>query len=178
LINPELTIRPAASSEADAIDRLVEAAMAEYSATHPVMHAGYLRYSLDREHAAGAEQLVAELDGRIVGAVLYDARVRNRPGWPSDYATFGTLVADPTIRRRRIGASLVAACIERARESGAAGVLIETMPFMQAGEALYGPFGFRRWAAGDWDGTPLVRRLLGRDDVPETTLSAWRLEFD
>ena len=151
--------------------------MAEYADADSLMHAGYLRYSLDHDHAAGSEQLVAELDARIVGAVLFDGRVRNRPGWPEGFATFGTLVVDPAIRRRGIGARLVEACLERARESGAAGVLIETMPFMRAGEAFYGPFGFRRWPDGDWDGTPIVPQLLGREDVPQTTLSGWRLDF-
>ena len=52
------------------------------------------------------------------------------------------------------------------------------MPFMLVGEAFYGPFGFRRWEPGDWDGTAIVRSMLGRDDAPRTILSAWRLDFD
>ncbi len=171
-------IRVATRGDAVSIEDLVVRALAEYHQADPVMHEGYLRYSMEPEHAIGAEQLVAELDGQIVGSVLFDRRVQNRPGWPDSVSTFGTLAVDPTIRRRGIGARLVESCIDRAMESGATGVIIETMPFMQAGLEFYGPFGFERWKSGDWDGTDIVRSLVGRPDVPETILSAWRLDFD
>ena len=170
------TVREASDGDRSAIADLVRRAMAEYRAADQDMHEAYLRYSLEPSHSAGADRLVAELDARVVGAVLFDRRVRNRPGWPSTFATFGTLVVDPNQRRRGIGAALTRACLERAEASGAAGVVIETMPFMTTGEAFYGPFGFSRWPEGDWDGTEIVREMLGRPG-PTTILSAWRLDF-
>ncbi len=170
-----LTIRLARPGEADEVASLVRRAMAEYRASDPVVHEGYLAYSLDPAHSAGAEQLVAEADGRLVGAVLFLAHVRDRPGWPTSAATFWTLVVDPTARRMRIGARLVEACIDRARASGARHLIIDTMPFLTSAGAFYGPFGFERWPDGDWDGTPVLRSILGRRDVPRTMLSAWHL---
>lgn len=175
MIETMATIRPARQSEGPAIAKLVERALAEYRAADEAMHDGYLAYSLDPSHAEGAEQLVAEIDGRLVGSVLFFERVMHRPGWPSTASTFGTLAVDPEIRRRRIGATLVEACIERARASEASAMLIETMPFMASAAAFYGGFGFQRWEAGDWDGTAVVRHFLGGRPAPRTILSAWRL---
>ena len=172
------TIRLAAPGEDGAITRLVERALAEYRDADPVMHEGYVAYSIDPTHAIGAEQLVVELDGRIVGSVLFFPTVLYRAAWPSNVATFGTLAVDPSIRRRGIGARLVEACIERARSGGANGVIIETMPFMSSAAAFYGRLGFRRWEAGDWDGTFVLREFLDGREAPRTILSAWRLDFD
>lgn len=174
-VDVALTIRPARPVEADDVASLVRRAMAEYRASDPVVHEGYLAYSLDPAHSAGAEQLVAEAEGRLVGAVLFLARVRDRPGWPTSSATFWTLVVDPTARRMGIGARLVEACIDRARASGARHLIIDTMPFLTSAGAFYGPFGFERWPEGDWDGTPVLRSILGDREVPATMLAAWRL---
>ena len=171
-------VRDATETDRAAIADLVERALAEYRSADPVVHEGYLRYSREAWTGAGAEELVAEDGGRIVGGVLFDPRVRHRAHWPRSMATFGTLVVDPAVRRRGIGARLVRACIDRARASGASGVAIETMPFMNSAEAFYGPFGFRRWPDGDWDGTPVLRSFLDGRAAPRTILSAWRLDFD
>jgi predicted N-acetyltransferase YhbS len=170
-----LTIRLSRPTEADEVASLVQRAMAEYRASDPVVHEGYLAYSLDPAHAAGADQLVAEAERRLVGAVLFLARVRDRPGWPSSAATFWTLVVDPSARRMGIGARLVETCIDRARASGARHLIIDTMPFLTSAGAFYGPFGFERWPDGDWDGTPVLRSILGDREVPVTMLAAWRL---
>ena len=172
------SIRSALPSEGPEIARLVERALSEYHLADPDMHEAYVAYSLDPTHATGADRLVAELDGRIVGSVLFFPRVVLRPSWPGDVATFGTLVVDPAIRRSGIGQLLVEACIARAKAAGAAGVIIETMPFMRSGAAFYGRVGFERWPAGDWDGTSVASEFLGGRPAPETILSAWRLDFD
>ena len=170
-----VTIRPARPAETDEIASLVERALAEYHEGDSVVHEGYLAYSLDPAHAAGAEQLVAESEGRLVGSVLFLDRVRDRPGWPASAATFWTLVVDPTARRMGIGARLVDVCIDRARASGARNLIIDTMPFLTSAGAFYRRFGFERWPDGDWDGTPVLRSILGGRDVPGTRLAAWRL---
>ena len=171
------TVRSAANVDGPEIARLIERAMAEYREADALMQKGYVAYSLDPAHAIGADQLVADVDGRIVGSVLFFPRVLHRPSWPATVSTFGTLAVDPDARRQGIGNRLVAACVERARESGATGVVIETMPFMRSGEAFYGRVGFARWEAGDWNGTSVLRTFLGGGEAPRTVLSAWRLDF-
>ena len=168
-------VRVATAAEADEIANLVRRGLAEYREASPVVYEGYLRYSLDDR--AGAMRLVAELDGRIVGSVLFEARVIGRPTWPAGAATFQTLVIDPSVRRMGIGALLVRACLDRASASGASAVIIDTMPWLTAADRIYGPHGFVRWPKGDWDATPLLRQLLGIDDAPPTMVSAWRRDF-
>ena len=172
-----LQIRRAKDSETEEVELLVRQALDEYRAADADLHRAYLAYSLDGAHAPGADQLVAELDGRLVGSVVFRARVSRRAGWPHTASTFQTLAVDPAMRRHGIGARLVADCIDRAKASGATGIVIETMPWLTAAERFYGPLGFKRWAAGDWDATPLVREILGSDTAPPTSVSAWRLDF-
>jgi hypothetical protein len=40
------------------------------------------------------------------------------------------------------------------------------MPFMTSAAPFYGGFGFNRWEAGDWDGTPVLREFLDGRAAP------------
>lgn len=83
---------------------------------------------------------VAELDGRIVGAVFYtkawivDGETRH------EIVTFGPLAVEPMLEGNDIGGALMRETIRLARETGIAGIAV-------AGEPHYYPrFGFRRGA--------------------------------
>ena len=83
---------------------------------------------------------VAELDGRIVGAVYYtkawivDGDVRH------EVATFGPLAVEPTLEGNDIGGALMRETIKLAKAAGIAGIVL-------MGEPNYYPrFGFRRGA--------------------------------
>lgn len=81
---------------------------------------------------------VAELDGRIVGAVYYtkawivDGDIRH------EMVTFGPLAVEPTLEGNDIGGALMKETIKLAKEAGVAGIVL-------MGEPDYYPrFGFRR----------------------------------
>ena len=81
---------------------------------------------------------VAELDGKIVGAVFYtrawivDGDVRH------EIATLGPLAVEPTLEGNDIGGALMRYTIELARKAGISGIAL-------IGEPDYYPrFGFRR----------------------------------
>ena len=83
---------------------------------------------------------VAELDGRIVGAVYYtkawivDGDVRH------EVVTFGPLAVEPTLEGNDIGGALMRETIKLAKAAGIAGIVL-------MGEPNYYPrFGFRRGA--------------------------------
>ena len=83
---------------------------------------------------------IAELDGRIVGAVYYtrawlvDGDVRQ------EIATFGPLAVEPTLEGNDIGGALMRETIKLAKEAGVAAIAL-------MGEPNYYPrFGFRRGA--------------------------------
>jgi predicted N-acetyltransferase YhbS len=174
-MDTKVRVRKSTVAERNDVVDLVTRGLAEYRESAPIVHEGYLRYSL--QERPGAEQLVAVLDGRIVGSVVFEPRASGRPTWPADVATFQTLVVDPAMRRMGIGALLVRACVDRARATGAPAIVIETMPWLTEATRVYGAHGFERWPAGDWDAAPLIRQLLGIVDAPPTTLSAWRLDL-
>jgi ribosomal protein S18 acetylase RimI-like enzyme len=112
-----------------------------------------------------SEILVAEEDGRILGAVavcLPGSRLAeiSREG----ELEFRMLSVDPAAQGRGVGRALVRACADRAVESGCHAVVICTRDdFAQAARRLYQRMGFTRLPDRDW--TP----------VPGVDLIAWTL---
>ncbi len=107
---------------------------------------------------AGAEehnQIVAEEDGRIVGAVLlYPAGgVFSSPDeetitlqWPE----VRLLAVAPDARRRGVGFALMAECVRRARASGARFLTLHTNDLMRSAIRLYENMGFKRYPELDF----------------------------
>jgi ribosomal protein S18 acetylase RimI-like enzyme len=118
--------------------------------------------------AASAEVLVALLDGAIVGSVTYVGG----PGPQAevddpDAATIRMLAVAPEARGHGVGAALVEACIERARNGGRRRVILDTRESMTAAHRLYERVGFVRDAT-------LNRRPT---EAPELLLLGCRLEL-
>jgi ribosomal protein S18 acetylase RimI-like enzyme len=110
---------------------------------------------------ASAEVLVADLDGRVVGAVTVVTRggdwaERSGPG----EAEIRMLVVDPGVRGAGTGETLVRACIDRAREDGCTVLRLSTEPTMTTAHRLYERLGFLRTPSYDWEPVPGVA-LLG-----------------
>lgn len=72
---------------------------------------------------------VAELNGKIIGHILYTKSAVTRPdGSKTDTITFGPLSVLPEYHRMGIGKSLVMHSFEKAREMGFGAVLITGVP--------------------------------------------------
>ncbi|MFL6142189.1 MAG: GNAT family N-acetyltransferase [Labedaea sp.] len=145
----DLTIRHARAEELAAIGDLTVRA---YQADGAIK-GGYERMLAD---AAGrhrdAEVLVA-VDGsdRILGTVTI---ARGGQQW-ADIAQpgeleFRMLAVDPAARRRGIGEALVRAVLERAKEVGAARVMLSSQRTMLVAHRVYERLGFRRAPDRDW----------------------------
>ncbi len=63
---------------------------------------------------------------------------------------FRMLAVDPPARGRGVGATLVAAVIERACELGASRVVLSSQARMRAAHRVYQRFGFVRLPERDW----------------------------
>lgn len=94
--------------------------------------------------------LCAQSDERIVGCVAY------RP-LDDDRCEMKRLFVRPDFRRSALGAALVAAILERAREAGYASMCLDTAPGMERAQALYARFGFRDIARYNDNPIPGVR---------------------
>lgn len=89
---------------------------------------------------------VAELDGKIVGAVYYTKVWVVNGNMKHEVITFGPLAVEPTLEGNDIGGALMRETIKLAKEAGVSGIVL-------AGEPDYYPrFGFQRcWNFGITD---------------------------
>jgi ribosomal protein S18 acetylase RimI-like enzyme len=119
--------------------------------------------------SADADVLVAEQDGKIVGAVAHVGPGRPRAAFfPSEWSVIRMLVVDPARRGRGAGRALVAGCLRLAQEAGAPVVGLHTSPVMASALRMYEALGFAR----DHDLPPIRgvhygRYVLPAQDIPE-----------
>ena len=120
---------------------------------------------------APAEQIVAEQNNSIVGAVLlYPAGTvltlpdgtRVTLAWPE----VRLLAVAPAARGQGVGAALVRECLRRARQAGATALTLHTTDLMQAAMQMYERMGFMR--APDLDFHP----------IPEVTIKGYRYTLE
>ncbi len=171
------TIRVATDADTEAVRRVIAAAYAEFEVSlAPGLFTAYLSNLLDLDgRAASSVQLVADLDGEVVGAVTFypDAGAATGFGWPTGWAALRALAVDPTHRGRGVGQLLVSACIERATASGAPAIGLHTADLMGSAIGLYERLGFGR--APDLDIRPA--EVLGVDDRGGPAVLAYRLDL-
>ena len=102
---------------------------------------------------------LARVDGEVAGVVGL---------WPLENGACEVkrLWVRPTCRGHRLGRKLMTAAIEGARTAGHRRILLETVDFMTAAQALYADLGFRE---ADSEGAPdNVRRLVCDLAAPAT----------
>ncbi|MFT5530733.1 MAG: GNAT superfamily N-acetyltransferase [Candidatus Poriferisodalaceae bacterium] len=108
------------------------------------------RYGAElKDVASRAERghvVVAELDGRLVGALLYvddynveldhiELTLENSSG-------FRVLAVDPNVQGKGVGKQLVQWCINRSVADGRSALVLNTTDYMQAAQRLYVRLGF------------------------------------
>ena len=122
-----------------------------------------------------ATVLVAELDGRVAGSVLFYTDASSEGlGLPADWAGFRKLAVRPEMRGSALGRKLVQSCVDRARQLRAPAIGIHTSSFMNAACRIYARAGFRR--SPEYDLT--ASEMLGVVSGSELSLLAYRLDLD
>ncbi len=145
-----LHIRDAKESDREAIREVTLAAFQEYAAQMPVHWDGYRQGIVATlANVEPAEQIVAEREGVIVGAILlYPAgsvySPPNHPPMTRAWPEMRLLAVAPAARRFGIGAALVHECIRRARRSGNEALMLHTSDVMQVAVRMYERMGFVR----------------------------------
>jgi putative acetyltransferase len=125
-----ITIRPAEAADRAAIRTVVERAFGQPLEADLV----------DRLVADGDAvlELVAEVDGRIVGHVLFSRLTVEGSGPPFAAVALAPLGVDPDFQRTGIGCALIEAAHERLAAAG------ETLSIVLGDPAYYVRFGYRR----------------------------------
>jgi GNAT superfamily N-acetyltransferase len=134
-------------SERDAVRDVTLAAYEEYAAIMPGQFwTGYRRHLLATLDAQGpADRIVVEQQGVVVGSVLLFPPAANAYGaaaggteWPE----VRLLAVLPSARGQGVGTALMAECVRRARQAGAAALGLHTMDMMRAAMRMYERMGF------------------------------------
>jgi GNAT superfamily N-acetyltransferase len=152
----DLQLRDARDTDRDSIRDVTISANEDYA--NQWFWGVYRQYILETlAHIDPAEQIVAEQDGHIVGAVLlYRAgAVFDGPDGETvqlEHPEVRLLAVAPAARRQGVGKALVHECIRRARQSGSSAIQLHTTDFMQTAMCLYERLGFVH--APDLDSEP------------------------
>ncbi len=101
-------------------------------------------------HLAAGELCVAELDGRIVGAMALAHREDDdligfdfaMPAEPDQVACVHLLTCDPAVRGRGVGSALIAYATDLAREWGKVAVHLDVTRDNVGAQAMYAKAGF------------------------------------
>ena len=172
----EVVVRRAVRHEIPEIEELCVAAYAQYRSEVPAsVFEGYVA-DLRRlaDHWQEAEVLVAEVDGRIGGSVLFFADASTEGlGLPQGWSGFRKLAVHPQMRGRGLGRRLTGACIDVARRRRAPTVGIHTASFMRAARSIYEQMAFRRCAEFDLSGSDMGLGEAGGD----VSVIAYRLDL-
>ena len=99
--------------------------------------------------------------GSVIGATLFlhEESTMKQLAQPGE-REFRMLAVDPAARGSGTGALLVKACIDRAKEDGASGLVLWTQPTMLAAQRLYERSGFTRASERDEDDPRGFKRLV------------------
>jgi GNAT superfamily N-acetyltransferase len=156
------TIRAYREADRAAVNAVALAAFAQYAGDYedwPTFSAGIGRMA---DLAADGDLLVAERDGRVVGAVVHVGPGRPRSAiFPDEWSVIRMLVVDPAARGGGIGRALVAAALDRARHAAAPAVGLHTSPIMAAALRMYLAMGFvREHDLPSIRGVPYARYVL------------------
>jgi GNAT superfamily N-acetyltransferase len=144
---PVSTLRNFLTADACCIDALAVVAFEQFAKAYDDWPGFRTKIANMSALAATGEIIVAEMDGRVVGAVAYIG-----PGAPkaaffrAEWPIMRMLVIAPEARGRGIGRALAEECLSRAKRDGAAMFALHTSELMHVALPMYLRMGFQ-WQA-------------------------------
>jgi ribosomal protein S18 acetylase RimI-like enzyme len=138
-------LRDYRDDDADAIIRVALAAFAEFEQHYSNWPLFNTHVAKMPELAKTGEIIVAEDQGRIVGAVAYVGPQAPKPAFfePS-WPIIRMLVVDPSARGNGIGRQLTEECLRRAERDQASVIALHTTSIMTVALPMYLRMGFAR----------------------------------
>jgi GNAT superfamily N-acetyltransferase len=143
-VSTDFRLRDFSPGDAVALNGVAVSAFEQFKTEYsdwPMMKRGVSRMS---ELSENGEIVIAELDSRIVGGVVYIAPGKSKapffdPAWP----IIRMLVVDPPARGHGLGRVLTEECIRRAQRDKAPIIGLHTTPIMTVALPMYLRIGFR-----------------------------------
>jgi ribosomal protein S18 acetylase RimI-like enzyme len=140
-----VSLRDFSASDATVVNRLAVASFSQYSNDFQDWSAMVRVLEKMSEMAGNAEIIIAEHQGRVVGAVGYvppsaPKAAHFKPEWP----IIRMLVVDPDARGLGAGRALTEDCVARARRDHASEIALHTSPIMTVALPMYLRMGFVR----------------------------------
>ena len=154
---PSLSIRDARQDELDTVSQVLLSAYGEYARRYTRKEwEGYSRNIADvRSRTGSGELIVADLRGRIVGAVtFYPIGSKSGDPWPQGWAGIRLLAVDADARGIGAGRALMEECVRRCRERGVDALGLHTSEFMAVAKWMYERMGFVRRPEFDYHPRP------------------------
>lgn len=110
--------------------------------------------SSDTDVKPNVDQIVAELDGKIVGSLsLFPAKIDAYGGQVEelDYPEIRMLAVAPEARGKGVATRLISECIKRSKKKGFRSIGLHTGEFMDGAMRLYEHLGFERLPQFDFE---------------------------
>lgn len=167
-----ITVREARTDELEEVSRVMSAAYEEYMPGTVEPGSPWEEYRKEVadvwSRLGGAELIVAEDDGKILGAVTFYREGSGQgydASFPPRWSGIRLLAVDPAARGRGLGKLLTEECIRRARELGAVAVGLHTTKWMAIAQGMYERMGFRRVPEHDFHPTDDIQVMAYRFDL-------------
>lgn len=136
-ISAAVTVRDALVSDRGPVQRIAGTAMREFGVEPDFDHLDRELGCFGQAGPASLAQLVAESDGQVIGSLIVS--------WKDAHTLkLSAFYVDGGVRGKGTGRILLGEAIGRARQSGAAGIYLETWSSMTAAVHLYTSLGWQR----------------------------------
>jgi ribosomal protein S18 acetylase RimI-like enzyme len=167
-LDSKINVRDARPEELDRIALLLKEAYHQFQDfLPPAVWQDYLENIMDvRSRLQEAQLIVAELEGKLAGAVtLYLKSDNAEGGWPEGWAGVRLLGVDPKFRSHGIGRALMDECVRRCKEHRIKTIGLHTTELMDVAKRMYEKMGFTRIPEFDYHPRPGVTVMAYKLDL-------------
>ena len=161
-----MRLRRATVADHEKVGDLTVAAYESFLSGPQDFYIAHLRDAASRDREAELWVADDEETGEILGAVtLCPVGSPWREIGADDEGECRMLAVSPTAQRRGVGSALMDLVVRRAREDGAAAVVLSSLAEMDAAHRIYRRHGFERVPGRDWSPAPGVHLLAFRKEL-------------